>query len=98
VTFLQKSLPFAELLAHDLDDVVGVAVGLGEDQGLGQFLCGSGKISAAPAVAEVRGRRCGSGRGCTIAVQLVGGVGGVVLVQLFPALLAREAVAWSTCS
>ena len=30
-------VPFSKLLPHDLDDIVGVAVGLGEDQGLGHL-------------------------------------------------------------
>jgi hypothetical protein len=32
--FLAELVAFAENFAHGLDDVVGVAVGLGEDQGL----------------------------------------------------------------
>ena len=35
--FWQKALPRAELLADDLDDVLGVAVVLGEDEGLGHL-------------------------------------------------------------
>ena len=36
--FLQNSFPLGEFLSHGLDDVVGVAVRLGEDQGLGDFV------------------------------------------------------------
>ena len=48
--FLQKSLPSVELLADGLDDVIGMAVGLGEDEGLGHF--GAAREDLGQVVAE----------------------------------------------
>ena len=88
---LAEGVALAIDLAHDVDDVVGVAVGLGEDQGLGRFLAGGedlrlhGGLHGLDHLADLAGVDDG-------AIQFLAGVGGVFL-GLGPALLAGLAVA-----
>ena len=88
---LAEGVALAIDLAQDVDDVVGVAVGLGEDEGLGRFLArredlrfhgGLHGLDHLPDLADVDHG----------AVQLLGRVGGVVF-GLGPALLAGLPVA-----
>ena len=80
---LAKVVAFAELLADDLDDVVGVAVGLGEDQSLGDFLAvGENDRDAVTEGADHGANLVRVDHG---AVKLRGGVG-LLRVLLLPAL------------
>ena len=88
-----EGVSFAELLADDVDDVVGVRIGLGEDEGFGD-LVGAGGVGA---VGENLGHAIAEGaddganlRGVDdVAVEFFGGVG-LILVLLGPAFGAGE--------
>lgn len=88
-----EGIALPELLAHDLDDVVGMGVGLGEDEGLGDFVF----ALLVGAVGEDDGELVAEGaddgenlRGVDdVLVELLGGVG-FVFVLLLPALTAGE--------
>ena len=88
---LCEVVPLAEFLAHDLDDVVGVGIVLGEDQRLGHPGAAGKDLSE-----ELLLERLDDGadlvRGHHVAVELVGIVGEVV-VELFPASGAGLTVA-----
>ena len=88
---LRELVALAELLAHDPDDVFGVAVVLGEDQRLGH-LGAAGEDLGEQLVAEGAHQGADLVQGDHVAVELVGVVG-EVLVQLLPAHLAGELVA-----
>ncbi len=88
--FLAEGVAFTEFLAHGLDDVVGVAVGLGEDQRLGHFFAAG--EDGRQVVAEGADDGADLVRVDDVAVELGGGVGGV-FVLLFPALFAGQAFA-----
>src|SRR5690554_1116838 len=83
---LAELVAFAKLLAHGVDDVVGVAVGLGEDQGFGYFL--PARKDSRQAVAEGADDRTDLIRVDDIPVELFAGIG-LILILGFPALLAR---------
>jgi hypothetical protein len=91
---LAELVALTELLAGDLDDVVGVAVGLGEDQRLGHlFAAGEDERQL---VAEGAQHGADLVRVHHVAVQLLGGVG-LVLVLLLPALRRVRRSRFSTC-
>ena len=79
-------VPFAEFGAHNLNDVVGVAVGLGKYQGLGHFLSVGEDIFQI--VAKGADHRANLIRVDDRPVELVRAVG-LVLVLLLPAFGAR---------
>ena len=81
----------AELLAHDLDDVVGVGVVLGEDQGL-RHLGAAGEDLGEEPVAERPHHGADLVAGHDRAIECLGPVGDV-LVELLPAAAARLAIA-----
>ena len=86
---LGEFVALAEFLAQDFDDVFGVVVVLGEDEGLGHFGAG-GEDFAEQFVAEGAHDGADLVRGDDVAVELVGVVGEVV-VEFFPAGLAGVA-------
>ena len=87
---LGEVVALAEFLAQDLDDVLGVVVVLGEEQGFGN-LGAAGEDFGEQLVAEGAHDGADLVRGDHVAVELVGVVFEVV-VELLPALLARVAV------
>ena len=87
---LGEVVALAELLAEDFDDVLGVGVVLGEDEGLGH-LGAAGKDLGEELVAEGFDDGADLVRGDDVAVELVGIVGEVV-VELLPALLCASRV------
>ena len=87
---LGEVVALAEFLAHDLDDVLGVGVVLGEDEGLGHPGA-AGEDFGEELVAEGADDGADLVRGDHVAVELVGVVAEVV-VELFPALLAGVAL------
>ena len=92
--FLAEGIAFAEFLAHGVDDVVGVAVGLGEDQGLGDFLTAG--EDGRQVVAEGADDGADLVRVDDVAVKLGGGVGGV-FVLLLPTFFRVRRSRFSTC-
>jgi hypothetical protein len=81
---LGEVVALAELLAHDLDDVLGVVVVLGEDERLGQgSSLAAGEDLGEQLVAEGAHDGADLVRGDHVAVELVGVVGEVV-VELLP--------------
>lgn len=86
---LGEVVALAELLAHDLDDVLGVGVVLGKDQGLGHPLA-AGEDLGEELVTVGLDDLADLVRGDDVAVELVGVVAEVV-VELFPTFLARVA-------
>ena len=88
--FWREVVALAEFLAHDLDDVFGVGIVLGEDQGLGHPGA-AGKDFAEQLVAVGLDDLADLVRRDHVAVELVGIVLKIV-VELFPALLARVAL------
>ena len=86
-----EGVPLAELLADDLDDVVGVAVGLGEDEGLGDL--GAAGENLGEFLAEGSDDGADLVRHDDAIVELFGGVG-LVLVLLLPATAAGEFLAF----
>ena len=90
--FLAEVVALAEHLAADSDDVVGVGVVLGEDEGLGH-IGAAGEDLGEEAVAEGGEDGANLVRGDDIAVE-VGGIVGEGFVELFPADFAGLAVAF----
>ena len=89
--FSQNSFPLPNSSRIDLDDVVGVGVVLGEDERLGDFGA-AGEDLGEEAVAEGADDGADLVGGDDVAVELIGGVG-EVLVELPPADLPGLAVA-----
>lgn len=87
VELLAEGIAFAELFTDGLDDVVGVAVGLGEDESLGHFL--PAREDFRQLVAESADDGANLVRIDDGTVQLGSGVG-FVFILLFPAFLAGE--------
>src|SRR5690606_37184059 len=91
--FFAESVPLAELVADDLDDVVGVGVGLGEDEGFGDLVgaVGVGAVGEDFGELVAEGFDDGADLGGVddVAVEFFGGVG-FVLVLLLPAFGAGE--------
>ena len=82
---LAEVVALAELLAKDFDDIFGVGVVLGEDQGLGHFGA-AGKDFGEELVLEGSDDGADLVRGDHVAVELVGIVGEVVIK--FPIVFA----------
>jgi hypothetical protein len=79
---LAEGVPLAELLADDVDDVVGVGIGLGEDEGLGD-LVGAGGVGAVGEdlgqfIAEGADDGANLGGIDDVAVEFFGGVGPIL--------------------
>ena len=88
---LAKVVAFVENLAADTHDIVGVGIVFGEDERL-RYLVASGKDFREELVAKGLHDRADLVLGYHVTVELVRGILEVV-VELFPALLARLAVA-----
>ena len=87
---LAKLVALAEFLAHGLDDVVGVAVGLGEDQCLRNFA--AARKYRRQLVAEGTDNRAYLIRVDEIAVKFPNAVGDIRILSL-PAAAARQSLA-----
>jgi len=79
--FLAKVVALAELLADDLDDVVGVAVIAGEYQCLGDFGA-AGEDIGEELLAKLADDGADLVRGDHVAIEIVGGVGEVGIEEL----------------
>ncbi len=88
---LAELVAFGEFLAHGLDDVVGVAVGLGENKRLRDF--GAAGEYLRPLVAEGADDSANLVGVDDVAIKLLGGIGDILILNL-PALPARQAFAF----
>jgi len=91
VIFRAKSFALAELFAHDLHDVVRMAVVLGKDQGLGHLGTTREDFSEQP-ISESLNNRADLIFGDHAAVKLTRRILEIV-IQLLPTYLPREFVA-----
>ena len=80
---LAEVVALAELLACDADDVVGVGIVLGEDQGLRHLVAVREGLRQHP-VSELPQHRADLALRDHVAVELVGGVGEILVEQLQP--------------
>ena len=87
---LAECVALAEFLAHGLDDIVGVAVGLGKNQRFGNF--GTARKYLRQLVVEGADDRADLVRVDDGTVKFLGGIGDVLVLNL-PALSARQAFA-----
>ena len=84
--FLQNLFAFGEFLAHGLDDVVGVAVGLGENKRLRDFI--AAREYFRKLVSEGADDSANLIRIDDVAIELLGSIGDILILNL-PALSSR---------